>query len=273
MFSSCQTEDVSIDIDHELKLDDLKKENLLLKRERSENDSVVNMYSSYINDIRQNLKAIRNQENLIITEKRDPENLNVDNTDLIEEIGIIGNLMAENERLIMKLKNGIKNADIQLNDFNEMVISLSEEVQMKNREIYDLQQELENLDGAFVEIFDAYTEKVSELDAAKDIINQGWYTFGYKDELYKNGVITKEGGFIGIGRISVLKDDFNKSYFTEIKINELTEVKLGVKSANLITSHPSDSYELVVNNQVEKLVIIDQQKFWSNSKYLVIIVK
>ena len=99
------------------------------------------------------------------------------------------------------------------------------------------------------------------------------FTFGSKNELLANGVITKEGGFIGIGKNSVLKDDFNKSYFNEVKIDELNEIPMGVKTAKLITSHPSSSFKLEGEGKVDKLVILDAAIFWGNSKYLVVEVK
>ena len=91
--------------------------------------------------------------------------------------------------------------------------------------------------------------------------------------MLNNGVITKEGGFIGLGKNTVLKNDFNKSYFNEIKIDELSELTLGVKTVELITSHPSNSYEMIGSNKVDKFIILDADLFWSNSKYLVLEVK
>jgi len=181
--------------------------------------------------------------------------------------------MSENENKIARLKSELKNADFQMGEFEEMIMSLTEEVEMKNMEIFQLQQELENLDGAFSELFDAFEKQTEEFDAIKDEMNTAYFTYGSKSELQENGVITKEGGFIGIGKINKLKDDFNKTYFTEVKISDLSEIPLGVKKVDIITTHSSDSYELVGEDPVEKLVIKDGAKFWGTSKYLVIVVK
>ena len=51
------------------------------------------------------------------------------------------------------------------------------------------------MDASFTELFKQFNEKVLELDNAKDILNTAWYTYGSKNELLNNGVITKEGGF------------------------------------------------------------------------------
>ena len=272
---SCQQQEETLldNFNGSLEYDSINKENLRLSRNLEHKDSTINTYSLYINEIRNNLGEIRNQQNLINIEKNNAENLSFDNKDIIEEIELIGNLMIENKRLIKTLRDGLKNSDLQLNEFDKMVISLTEEVQTKNMEIYYLQEELENMDASLGELFDAYNEKVLELTEVKDILNTAWYTFGTKGELTQNSVITKEGGFIGIGSRNILKDDFNKAYFTELKISDLNEIPLGVRSAKLVTTHPSASYELITNELVDKLVIKNKDAFWNNSKYLVIVVK
>ena len=270
----CNSEEVVLnDTESVMLMDELKKENLQLNREISGRDSLVNNYAKSINEIRNNLAKIRNQEKLIVQQRNDSENLTVDNTNLVEEIQLIGQLMLDNKRLINSLNNQLKNSDNQLIELEQLVTSLTEDVQRKSMEIYYLQEELENMDASFVELFKQFNEKILELDNAKDILNTAWYTYGSKNELLNNGVITKEGGFIGIGKNTVLKDDFNKSYFNEIKISELKEIPMGVKTAKLITSHPTNSFQLVGKDKVDKLVILDSESFWSNSKYLVVEVK
>ena len=270
----CQSEEANtLDENTILQIDQLKKENLNLSRTLNGRDSLVNNYARSINDIRVNLSKIRNQQKLIVNQKNNSENLTVDNTDLVDEIQLIGELMVENKQIIQFLNDQLANADGRLNELENLIISLSEEVQTKNMEIFYLQEELENMDASFSELFQEYNNKVDELDKVKDILNTAWYTYGSKSELLANGVLTKEGGFIGIGKNTVLKDDFNKSYFNEVKIDEFVEIVMGVKSAKFITSHPSESYELIGEDKIEKLKILNPDLFWSNSKYLVLEVK
>ena len=254
-------------------VEDKNNEILLLKKKLAENDSTMNSYFSYVNEIRENLHMISKEQGLILNLQGNPEVISVDNIDLIEELKTLGALMAENENKIEQLKAALKNADYQMGEFEEMIMSLTEEVEMKNREIFQLQEELENLDGAFSELFVAFEKQTEEFDTIKDELNTAYFTYGSKSELTDNGVITKEGGFIGMGKINKLKDDFNKAYFTEVKISELIEIPLGVKKADIITTHPSDSYELIGDDPIEKIVIKDAAKFWGASKYLVVVVK
>ena len=271
---ACQQEQPNtIDESTNLMIDELKKENLKLNRTLNGRDSLVNNYAKSINDIRLNLSKIRNQQNLIVRKKNNAENLSIDNTDLVQEIQLIGELMLDNKQIIQILNEQLSNSNGELNELEKLLTTLSEEVEIKNMEIFYLQEELENMDASFSALFDQYTENIEELESTRDLLNTAWYCFGTKNELLNNGVITKEGGFIGLGKNTVLKNDFNKSYFNEIKIDELSELSLGVKTVELITSHPSNSYELIVSNKVDKFIILDADLFWSNSKYLVLEVK
>ena len=72
----------------------------------------------------------------------------------------------------------------------------------------------------------------------------------------------------------MLQANFNQNYFTKIDIRVDKEIKLYSRSAKMMTSHPAGSYTLDRDaNKQYILRISDPQKFWSTSKYLVILVK
>jgi Txe/YoeB family toxin of Txe-Axe toxin-antitoxin module len=108
-----------------------------------------------------------------------------------------------------------------------------------------------------------------------ETINTAYYAFGTKKELELNKIIDKTGGFLGLGKSSKLKDDFNTSYFTKVDITKLNNIPLSSKKVKVITTHPTDSYKLITTPEgvIEKLEILDASKFWSASKYLVILVE
>ena len=84
-------------------------------------------------------------------------------------------------------------------------------------------------------------------------------------------VLSKDGLF---SKTKILKEDFNKDYFTKIDIRIDKEIKLYSKSAQIMTSHPSNSYTLQRDaNKQFVLRINDPEVFWSTSKYLVVLVK
>jgi len=259
--------------DTTITLKSLEEENGALKLELAAKDSTITNYIGYVNDIRANLNLIKDKQRFIINKKTGNETLKADDASLVEEIKLLGQLMADNQNKINRLKSNVKDANLKMDGLDEMILSLTEDVDEKNMEIFQLQQELENVDAAFAELFEAYTDKASMLNEANDKLNTAYFTIGTKSELLKNEVITKEGGILGVGASKELKNDFNKAYFTEIAIDATIEIPLGTKKAELVTTHPSSSYEIVGENPVEKIVIKNTEEFWSVSKYLVVLVK
>lgn len=275
--TACQNEEggegVNVESGTDNSLELLQVENDSLKTELIHKDSTITNYIGYINEIRANLDLIKDKQRFIINKKTNSESLQADDASLVEEIKLLGQLMADNQSKIKSLKSNVKNSNMKMDGLDEMIMSLTEDVDEKNMEIFQLQQELENVDAAFAELFEAYTDKAEMLNEANVKLNTGYYTVGTKSELLDNKVITKEGGILGVGTTKELKNDFNKSYFTEVAIDAVKEIPLGSKKVEFITTHPSTSYELVGEDPIEKIVILNAEEFWSVSKYLVVLVK
>jgi predicted HTH domain antitoxin len=252
--------------------DKLLNENIQLKHQLATKDSVINYYSSMMNEIRDNLNLIQDKQKNIFKKQSNPETLSADDPSLISDIKTLGELLAQNQSKISKLKSDIKNSDMQLNEFEKMIISLSEEVQLKNMEIYQLQQELEMRDAAFSELFDAYQQKDNQVSNLTDDLNTAYYAIGTKKELVDNNVITSEGGFLGLGKTKDLKGNFNQAYFTKIDVTKVKVIPVGAQKIEIITNHPSSSYKFKGTGNVEGIEITDAKAFWSVSKYLVIVV-
>ncbi len=236
-------------------------------------DSINNEYALYIQNIKNNLREIQQSESIVQNHRSNPEFFLSDSMDISAEILKMAELIKENQVMISKLNKGLSNSNNQNDIYKGQIVDLNEEVATSNREIFYLHEELESLDASFKELFDNYSEKVSALNELENEVDQVWYTFGSKAELLENKVVSKEGGFIGIGKVKKLNNELNTDYFTLASKKSIELIKLGVKNAQLITSHPISSYELVGDKIIEELKILDKEKFWSNSKYLVIEVK
>lgn len=252
-------------------LDKLEAENLRLKNEKEAQERAIDEYVQYFNEVRENLNEIKSKQGMITTKLDGDET--IEEVDLKADVEAIGELMTQNQKKMNQMKQSLKDAHIESDQMERMIMDLSEEVAQRNMEIYNLQTELETIDAAYAEMFTAYQEKVEQLANTTEELNTAFYAFGSSKELKENGVITKEGGFIGLGKIEKLKSDFNKSYFTEVDITAVNSISLGSKKAELLTNHPVGSYEIIGEDVKEKLVIKNAKEFWSVSKYLVIVVE
>ena len=152
--------------------------------------------------------------------------------------------------------------------------NLTVELASKETEITELKDQLEKLNLELSNLTMNYTELQTESDVKTDVINTAYYAFGTAKELTKQGVLTKEGGFIGLGKTQKLSDNMNTSYFTKMDITATKEIQLSAKKAKLVTTHPAGSYKIDgADGKADKLIILDADKFWSVSKYCVIVVE
>ena len=99
---------------------------------------------------------------------------------------------------------------------------------------------------------------------------------GTSDDLMERNIIEKEGGFIGLGKVERLNSQINIHTLNVLDIREVSSFPLNSKNVELVTEHPQDSYEIVKNeeeNKVDKLVIVDPERFWESTKVLVMLTK
>ena len=130
------------------------------------------------------------------------------------------------------------------------------------------------MNASFESVFNKYKLQNQTINKLNKKLNEVAYVVGSKLELLENGILTKSGGIIGIGKTRKLNSDLNTNYFTYVSKYDLKSIQLGYKTVRIITSHSSNSYKWFNKNEViDSLVILNQKDFWNNSKFLVLEVK
>ena len=245
-----------------------------LEFDKVNNDSIVNLYALYLQKIKENINEINRQELLINKAKNNPDFFKKDTSDIIESIKILSKKLQENESMIMALNNAVSQEKSKNSQFASKVSALNEEIAKSNREVYFLREELNSLNASFESIFNKYKLQNQTINKLSKKLNEVAYVVGSKLELLENGILTKSGGIIGIGKTRKLNSDLNTNYFTYVSKYDLKSIQLGYKTVRIITSHPSNSYKWFNKNEViDSLVILNQKDFWNNSKFLVLEVK
>lgn len=255
-------------------LDSLRAENERLKAESMAKDQSIDEFLKSLNEIEENLNTIKEREKIVRISSSKIENENSRQEQIAADINMIGQLLLENKNKIASLNKKLKAAGIKSAELEKIIEGLNKKLEEKDNEIASLKEELTIANAALEKLFVEYNQRLDELDDKTGKLNTAYYVIGTKKELLEKGVITKEGGFVGIGKTNKLKSDFNKEYFTKIDITTTSSIPLLTKKASVITTHPSGSYKIEGNkDKAEKLVIINAEEFWSASKYLVIIVE
>tara|TARA_R110001592_G_scaffold148165_3_gene372867 strand:+ start:4843 stop:5742 length:900 start_codon:yes stop_codon:yes gene_type:complete len=270
LFFACNTDEL------ENKIADLEQQNHELEGGSSMKDGEIEEYMKSMNEIYDNLAVIKEKENLINT-NIDMSNGEVNESlknKIVEDINLINNLLEENKKKMANLNSKLKESNSKGVELERMIQNLMQQLEDKDIEIGSFKNQLASANAQLKVLFEEYNNRIEELGEQTDKLNTAYYCYGTAKELKEKGVISKEGGFIGIGKTTKLSDDFNKEYFTQIDITLVQQVDLMTKKAKVVTNHPADSYKLEGSkDMVEKLIILDATKFWSASKYLVIVVE
>ena len=119
---------------------------------------------------------------------------------------------------------------------------------------------------------DTIVKKVEKINTQTFEMNKAFYTCGTYKELKAKGLLTKEGGFIGLGKTESLTGNFPDSAFVQIDLTETNSISFNSKNAKLISEHPAGSYEFIrdKDKKIESVEIKDPALFWKNSKYAVV---
>ncbi len=261
-------------------IDLLTKENEALRHESQSKDSTINQFFLLLNEIEQNLSEVKQKQQVISKNTIQNGELKDDVREQIDQdIQTINELMDKNRKTISYLNKKLKESNLKIAEFERMLAQTVQQIEERDAEIVDLKEKLTALNFS-VETLNAKVDTLTEnnielthkVTVQTEVINTAWYAFGSKKELLENGIIDKTGGFLGIGKTTKMKADFDNSYFKKIDISQVKTLDLFVKKAKIITTHPSDSYQLITgqNGAVEKIEITNPEKFWSASRYLVI---
>ena len=243
----------------------------------AQKDSELNDMLGTLNEIEDGLNQINEAENRVVLLKNGEGATK--RQKLKEDVQFIATRMKQNKELLAKLQKQLANSSIQGDQLKKTIENLQKQLVEKEKQLQALREELDSKDihiAALDETINNLNTKTSNLtkesskkteviNAQDKQLNTAWYVFGTKKEL-KNQHIMENG--------KVMTGNFNKSYFTKVDIREVSEIKLYSKSAKLLTTHPSSSYNLVRDaNKQYTLRITNSQIFWSTSKYLVVLVK
>ncbi len=245
----------------------------------NQKDEEVNDLIQSINEVQEGLRRINEAESRITIANGNPESSS--STQLIREnMDFIQQAMQQNREQLARLEEKLKTSSTNLNALRKTIANLQAQMDAKTREIQELTAQLAE-NEVFIaqqgDQIDALSENVTQLNKENkektetiqqqaDELNKAWFVFGTKAELKEQKIL--QGG-------EVLKNkDFNKKYFTEVDIRTMKEIRLYSKKAELLTSHPEESYKLVKDNNNDYILRITNTKtFWSISKFLVILVK
>jgi chromosome segregation ATPase len=254
----------------------LQQENDSLKLIIVQENAEMNDLLTLMNEIDDNFQKIKAAENYLTVQSAKGGDLTPSTKDRINsDMQFLAETLTKNKEQIAKLRSQLKKGNLQSEALKRLLESREAELEEKTALIVELQQQLSQKDTRIAELDEVVTALsnrttiqdalIEDQDAS---LNTAYYCFGTLKELKDEKIIT--GG--GLRSEKVLKDDFNRNYFTRIDIRTTTQIPLQAKKAKLKSTHPAGSYEYVSHPETKELTfkILDVKEFWSLGRYLVI---
>ena len=279
LFFGCESKENEKETAYQNRISELEAREQELQHQVQEKDAAFTSFMESVADIDRNLKEIRTRE-MNIEMTRQEEDLSTE--DLIkrinEDIVVIDRLISENKQAVRNLNVRLRRSHQENEQLNTAMVKLKEDLNAKIKEqehsLALLKDQLNDVQ-ATVKTLHADVDRLTRLNEEKTVaLNTAYYVIGNYKELKDEQILNKEGGFLGIlGRVEMLRDDFNRNKFTRIDIREQVSFPAEGKKVELVTVHPPDSYKIEEDGGDKvNLIVSDPDKFWESSKYLVMVV-
>ena len=243
-------------------------------------DAEIEMLFQQLNEIETNLATISTKYRSVDKMKNQSGEVSSDTrTRISEQIQDINEMLSQNKAKIASLNGKIAKEGKQTKQLNEFVAKLEARITEQEQQIQSLTEELqqkkmviENLNKNLDELTKQNQLQEEMIVREQESKNTAYYVMGSKSELLEQHIIDRKGGFIGIGRKTVVNSDASLEKFNKIDIRSVSEIPLTGAKIQILTSHPSSSYQLEGDpKRPSALKILNPSSFWQQSKFLIII--
>ena len=239
----------------------------------NQRDSSLNDFVTSFNEVERNLDSVAVKQNILTMTASNTGELQTSTKDHINaQIAAINNLMDENRKKLSNLSSKLKNSNKKNVQLLKIIKTLNEQLAAKDKELAALNEKLESLTGQVGQLQTSVDTLSRTVTSQTTALHTAYYVIGKSKDLQEAKIIDRTGGVLGIGRTSKLSSHFDNSKFTRVDYTQMGAIPVDSKNAKIITTHPADSYSLDKDkNLVKSILITDPQKFWSASRYLVVI--
>jgi uncharacterized protein (DUF3084 family) len=266
--------------DYKAQVDQMTRERDSLMAQFDAKDSVINSYMSDISEIQASIEGLAQQEELLSRTASNPEATPDTKARILNDVEAIRQLIDQNKKKLSDLQARVRKNNVKLKEMETMIASLNSQLAAKDSSINVLNEKVLALNGTITEMEGKITNletesatKTAEINDKTAKLHTAYYTVGTYKELRDKKVLTKDGGFLGIGKQEVVIPDFNRDAFTKVDFTAFKTISIDKKDAELLSTHPSSSYKVQrdANKKVTAIEITDPDAFWKASKYLVVV--
>lgn len=265
---------------------ELQQENDSLRQANAEIQGYYEEMIGFITDIDADMQTIKNAENFVIEQAgTDGEISSSAQSRIKSDIELMSKTLQRNRERIAELEKKLESGSAQsaalrrniellktqIAQKDSMINSLKESLFANEQRIEQLGTQVDSLTTQVVDLTNTNREQDAVITSQDAALNEVYYAYAYTEQLRQNNILTGGGLF---SRTEVMKENFNQDFFTPVDKRNFTSLYLESKKVKVCTSHPHDSYELVKDNEGYYTInILDINRFWSTSRYLVVELK
>jgi hypothetical protein len=254
----------------------------------NERDSLINEWVITSNQIEKDIQIIKEKENYINLKTSGGELSKDEKTRLLEDMKYISTLIDANKQKIFTLNKKLKESGTTIAGLQDKISILDSILTQDKLDISALKADvmtkdiqIKQLDSTVDDMKITIEQKNMTINTQTNELNKAFVTTGTFKELKEKGLVSKTGGFVGLGKIKTINKDSKNSLFTQVDVSTIKSIPFDAKSVNLITDHPSNSYKVIYvaerqkgfKPRVTRIDIIDPQEFWKISKYAIVEIK
>lgn len=242
-------------------------------------DSTINDWLLTIDQIEKDLNLIKQKENILTSKTSETELSGDKKGQILADIKFLNTLLENNKKKIASLNSVINNSNGTIKGLQARMATLETTLKEYETNVADLKANLEKKDieinqlNVKTALLDSTVLQQGErIQGQTDRLNEAFMVSGTFKELKERGIISKEGGFLGMGKKGALIADVPEKSFSKIDITQTKMIPVHSKGAKLITKHPSTSYQMVpeAGDKIAYIEIKDPEMFWKISKYAVV---
>lgn len=264
-FTSC--------VEKSKKYQELQAENAKLTAQNQTMEAEYNQAVATINEVENSLRAIQEAEGLMSMDA-EANNAQVVN-DIMqvkqqleqsrEKIADLEDQLAKSKRNNGALAATVKRLKEEIAQKEEAILALQAQVEQLNGEVLNLNGQVNGLKGELAEANRLNEENQAIINGQVSELNTVHYILGTKKELKGKGILSKK---------AILRQDVSMSNFKSADKRNLKSLPLNCKKAIVLSANPMGSYEIVPGEDgMMVLNILDSNKFWNITDYLVILTK
>ena len=165
------------------------------------------------------------------------------------------------------LKQTIDRLQSEVSGYETKVAELNEAVANKEQQIVGLTETLTEAQETLATTVAQNEQQQEVINTQDEMLNTGFYIVGDKKKLKDLGLL--EGSLLSKKRLT--SKGFSTKGFTKIDIRELHQLPTGSKKVDILSTHPTNSYEMSVRSDGTKVIVIkDPTEFWRHSRFLVV---